>query len=152
MSKLHIIAYNFRYFLQKTMHNFQILSLIAGRWLMTFPKNSIFFRETYKKLNKFKSHYQKNANLVWKSQNLEISKISILSRIDSDVTIPKNVRYFQDLGIDTIGIECPIVPVRWVSSVLVEYFLLEMNIIPVRWVSSALGEYRLLEMNIMQHS
>jgi hypothetical protein len=52
-------------------------------------------------------HYQQNAKLVWKSQSSEISKISILSRIDSDITIPKNVRYFRNLRIDTIGIECP---------------------------------------------
>jgi hypothetical protein len=29
-----------------------------------------------------------------------------LSRINSDISIPKNVRYFRYVGIDTIGIEC----------------------------------------------
>jgi hypothetical protein len=31
----------------------------------------------------------------------------VQSLINSDISIPKNDRYFRDLGIDTIGIECP---------------------------------------------
>jgi hypothetical protein len=51
--------------------------VIAGRWLMTFPQNFSFLGNLIK--NKITEiDYQKNTKLVWKSQNSEISKISIL--------------------------------------------------------------------------
>jgi hypothetical protein len=40
------------------------------------------------------------------SKSIKISKISILSRTNFDISIPNNARYFRDLGIDTIGVEC----------------------------------------------